>query len=104
MPNRLLTNFQNKRLSGIVFRCWKTGAPIADAVHTVKPSAIHRLFYDRSELRAIWRLLIFLSIVVTLIYANNLTVRWLLHSMDNTTLFLVREVMDFLIFLFTSWI
>ena len=77
---------------------------MAEAVHTIKPSTTHRLFYERSELRAIWRLLIFLSIVATLIYANNLIVRRLLPRADNVTLFLIREVMDFLIFLFASWI
>ena len=78
--------------------------PMAETLPTVKPSASHRVLYDRSELRAVWRLLIFLSIVVMLIYASNITVRRLLPGADKTTLFLVREVMDFLIFLFASWI
>jgi uncharacterized protein len=67
-------------------------------------SIFHRLFYGPSELRAGWRLCIFLGIVVALINASNLLVRRVLHGADGTTLFLVREVMDFLIFLLASWI
>ena len=68
------------------------------------PSVFHRVFYGPSELRAGWRLLIFLAIVIALINASNLMVRRVLHGADNTTLFFVREVMDFLIFLLASWI
>jgi uncharacterized protein len=39
-----------------------------------------------------------------LINASNLMVRRLLHAADDTALFLVREVMDVLIFLLASWI
>jgi len=77
---------------------------MAQALHTAKTSAVHRLFNDRSELRVIWRLLIFLSIVVALGYATNLIVRRLLPGADDTTLFLVGDLIDFLIFLFASWI
>jgi uncharacterized protein len=94
-----ITNSRNKRLARIVFVCWEATWPMAET-----PSASLHLFYHRSELRAIWRLLIFLSIVVMLIYASNLTVRRLLPGADNTTLFLVREVMDLLVFLCASWI
>jgi membrane protease YdiL (CAAX protease family) len=62
------------------------------------------LLYNRSELRAGWRLLIFLSIVIALINASNTGTKWLLRGADDATSFLVREVMDFLIFLFASWI
>src|ERR1700675_2118371 len=44
------------------------------------------------------------AILIALINANNLIVRELLRGADDTTLFLVREVMDFLIFLLASWI
>ena len=93
------SKFRNKRLARIVFVCWEDTWPMAET-----PSASLRLFYHRSELRAIWRLFIFLSIVVMLIYASNFTVRRLLPGAANTTLFLVREVMDLLVFLFASWI
>jgi uncharacterized protein len=75
-----------------------------EAEQSLSPSVLHRVFYGSSELRAGWRLLIFLAIVIASINASNLMVRRLLHGPDDTTLFLVREVMDFLIFLFASWI
>jgi membrane protease YdiL (CAAX protease family) len=72
--------------------------------HSLRPSVLLRVFYGSTELRAGWRLLIFLTIVVACINAGNLVVRRLLHGADDTTLFLAREVMDFLVFLFASWI
>ena len=65
---------------------------------------LRRIFYGASELRAGWRLLIFLGIVSALIKGNNLLVGRLLPGVDTTTLFLENEVVDFLIFLFGSWI
>jgi uncharacterized protein len=75
-----------------------------EAEQSVSPSVLRRVFFGSSELRAGWRLLMFLAIVVALINASNLMVRWLLHGADDTTLFLAREVMGFLIFLLASWI
>ena len=75
-----------------------------DAQQPINPSIFHRMFYGPSELRAGWRLCIFLGIVVALINASNLLVRRLLSGADDTALFLIREVMDFLIFLLASWI
>jgi membrane protease YdiL (CAAX protease family) len=75
-----------------------------EAVQFHKPSVLRRAFYGPSELRAGWRLLIFLAIVISFINAGNMVVGRLLHGADDTTLFLVREVMDFLIFLLASWI
>jgi uncharacterized protein len=77
---------------------------MSEAEESLSPSVFHRVFYGPSELRAGWRLFIFLAIVIALINASNLMVRRLLHGADNTTLFFVREVMDFLIFLLASWI
>ena len=65
---------------------------------------LRRIFYGASELRAGWRLLIFLGIVSALIKGNNLLVGRMLPGVDTTTLFLENEVVDFLIFLFGSWI
>jgi uncharacterized protein len=67
-----------------------------------RPGRVHGIFYDRSELRAGWRLLIFLAIVIALIDTGNFVIRWLLHGADEVTNFLVRELMDFLIFLLAS--
>jgi len=68
------------------------------------PSFFHRVFYNQSEIRAGWRLLIFIGIVYALVNASGLMIRRLLHGVDRDALFLVRELMDFLIFLLTSWI
>jgi hypothetical protein len=75
-----------------------------EAEQSLSPSALHRAFYGPSELRAGWRLFVFLAIVIALINAGNLIVRGVLHGADDTTLFLVREMMDFLIFLLANWI
>jgi membrane protease YdiL (CAAX protease family) len=75
-----------------------------EAQQSVSPSVFRRAFYGPSELRAGWRLCIFLCIVIALINASSLMIRRLLHGADGTTLFFVREVLDFLIFLLASWI
>jgi membrane protease YdiL (CAAX protease family) len=75
-----------------------------EAEPSLGPSVFHRVFYGPSELRAGWRLFIFLAIVIAVINARNLMVRWLLHGADDTALVFVREVSDFLIFLLASWI
>ena len=75
-----------------------------DAEQSLHPPSLRRVFYGPPELRAGWRLCIFLAIVIALIQASNLMVRRVLPGADDTTLFLVRELMDFLIFLLASWI
>jgi membrane protease YdiL (CAAX protease family) len=75
-----------------------------EAQQSVSPSVFRRAFYGPSELRAGWRLCIFLTIVIALIKVSSLMIRRLLHGADGTALFLVREVLDFLIFLLASWI
>jgi len=71
---------------------------------SVRPSVIHRVFYNHSELRAGWRLVVFLALVYALGYAANAALRRLLHGSDDATSFLAFEAMDFLIVLFTSWL
>ena len=77
---------------------------MAPAEQVLTTSGLRRVFYGTSELRAGWRLCIFLAIVVALINASNLVVRRLLPASDDVTSFLVREVLDFLIFLLASWL
>lgn len=77
---------------------------MTDAERSLSPTVLRRVFYNRSELRAGWRLCIFLAIVFTLVYSSNLVFRRLLRAADDTTSFLVFELVDFLIFLFASWI
>lgn len=71
---------------------------------SLRPSVARRVFYGPAELRAGWRLAIFLAMVIALISASNVLVGGLLPGADNSTLFLVREVLDLLIFLFASWV
>lgn len=73
-----------------------------EAVEIGRLGRFHWIFYGRLELRSGWRLLIFLVIVIACINASNFGVRRLLHGADDVTDFLVREVMDFLVFLFVS--
>jgi uncharacterized protein len=75
---------------------------MTEAVEISNPGRVRWIFYGRSELRAGWRLLIFLAIVIALINASNFAVHQLLHGTDEVTNFLVGELMDFLIFLFAS--
>jgi len=77
---------------------------VTETEQPLSRSDLHRFFYSSSELRAGWRLLIFLAIVVALTNASNLMLRHLLHGADSTTLFLVFEVTNFFIFLFASWV
>ena len=64
---------------------------------------IRRVFYSPSELRAGWRLCIFIVLVFTLIKSGNLLVRDLLHGADHTILYLAGGVLDFLVLVFVSW-
>jgi uncharacterized protein len=75
-----------------------------DAKESISPSAFRRVFYNRSEPRAGWRLLIFVAIVVALGYATNQMLRRLLRGAGSDVSFLAFELMDFLIFVFASWI
>jgi membrane protease YdiL (CAAX protease family) len=100
----LLQTVWNQSQIGIVLTCMETRDSMSEDQQFSSPSVLHRVFYGPSELRPGWRLLIFLAIVIALINVSNLTVRRLLHGADDTTLFLVREVMDFLIFLLASGI
>lgn len=100
----MLTTVWNKRQIDIVFTCMETCDSRSEAEQSLSLPVLHRVFYGPSELRAGWRLLIFLAIVIALINGSNLMVRLLLPGADKTTLFLVFQVINFLIFLFASWI
>ena len=73
-------------------------------VLSLRPTVIRRVLYNSSELRAGWRLITFLAMVIVFIYCSNRLVRWLLRDADDATLFLAREAIDFLIFLLASGI
>jgi CAAX protease family protein len=75
-----------------------------DAEQSNRPSNFRRAFYGPTELRAGWRLCIFLAIVIVLIKATNLMVARLLPGADRTALFILFLVINFVIFLSASWI
>jgi uncharacterized protein len=78
--------------------------PLAESIQASNHNILRRVFYGHGELRAGWRLSIFLAIVIALINTSNLILRRPLSGADGGTSFLVRELMDFLIFLLASWI
>jgi membrane protease YdiL (CAAX protease family) len=68
------------------------------------PAIFRRIFFNSQELRAGWRLLIFLAMVAALIKGSSLVFRRFLPGLGDDSSFLLREVTDFLVFLFASWI
>lgn len=62
------------------------------------------MFFGPNELRSGWRLLIFAGVVYALGWGSGRTIGRLLRGADSDSLFLVREITDFLIFLIASWI
>jgi CAAX protease family protein len=71
-----------------------------ESVASLRRFFSRRVFRGPSELRAGWRLCIFLAIAVVLIKASNLIIG--LHGIEDTTSFLVRKALDFLILLLAS--
>lgn len=68
------------------------------------PPFLRRIFYGPSELRAGWRLLIFLTIIFLCTGFANLAIRRLFPPVGRDVQFIVREIEDFFIFLLGSWI
>jgi len=67
-------------------------------------NSVHRLLFNQRELRAGWRLLIFVALVIAFTFGVRLAVKWLSPHADSDTRFILREVTDFLVFLLASWI
>jgi uncharacterized protein len=63
-----------------------------------------RIARGDSRVDAFVRLLLFLAIVIALIKANNRVIDSWLSGAGDTAIFLIRELVEFLIFLFASWI
>jgi uncharacterized protein len=61
-------------------------------------------FYGPSGLRAGWRLLIFFAMVTALIKGENWIIAKLLPGLDDITRFLLFEIVNFLTYLFASWV
>lgn len=75
-----------------------------ESVRSCGLTVSRRVFFNPRELRAGWRLFIFLTIIITLMTVSNLVFRQLPHNANRTALFLVREMTGFLIFILASWI
>ena len=69
-----------------------------------RPHNVRWLFYGPSELRAGWRLLIFIAILSLLFAVKGMIDRRMIHVIDKDTLFAAGEVMVFFMFLLASWI
>jgi len=75
-----------------------------DTEQVPRTSVVRRVFYGPSELRAGWRLLIFLVVITALRRFSNPIVYRVLRGADDSIILLVRIVMSFLICLLVSWI
>ena len=76
---------------------------MVDPVSSAEESLLRRVFYGPSELRAGWRLCLFLALVAILISIANLVLGRIFRGAGDATHFLVREIEDFVVFLFASW-
>ena len=65
---------------------------------------IKRLFYGPTELRAGWRLLIFIAIALALLTVKDLIFAKAMHEVDKYTVFAIGDAVAFLVFLVASWI
>src|SRR4029078_8377133 len=89
---------------------WLSGLdqPVAHLLMTADPGApagesfARRALFGPHGLRAGWRLLLFLVIVIPLEALLAFVARHLLHGADRSASFMVRELADFLIFVFAS--
>jgi uncharacterized protein len=75
---------------------------MAQSVQSPVSHNLQRLFYGRSELRALWRLLIFFAILSILFAAKGVIDRRMIRLIDKDTWFLIAEVLVFFIFLLAS--
>src|SRR5262249_56324088 len=67
-------------------------------------SRLDRMFYGPLELRVGWRLLIFVVIVLSLMFAKAALIRTLPHSSDQAISYLVDKILKFAVILLASWI
>lgn len=67
-------------------------------------SHLRGLFYGPLDLRAGWRFLIFVVIVMALMVAKSAIIRVLPHSSDQAIAYLVDKSLKFALFLLASWI
>jgi uncharacterized protein len=69
-----------------------------------KPSRVHYVFYGPRELRAGWRLLLFVGIVAALIPLGNLLARAIIGDVGGLTLQFAKKTVNITVFIAASWI
>jgi membrane protease YdiL (CAAX protease family) len=77
--------------------------PLA-AVIPANPQGLRRWLYGPSGLRAGWRLLIFLAILIALYAAKAWLLRALLPTSDEIAQYLANKLLQFLAFLLATWL
>jgi membrane protease YdiL (CAAX protease family) len=77
---------------------------MTEPVPRISPTFFRRVFYETAEPRAVWRLCLFLILVLPLLYGGHFAARKFLQGAGLATLFFVREVRIFLTYLFATWV
>jgi hypothetical protein len=70
----------------------------------MSPTFFRRVLYETKEPRPIWRLCLFLMLVLPLLYGGNLAARQFLKGAGPAVLFFVREMRIFLTYLCATWV
>ena len=77
---------------------------MSERVQYSAPTFVRRVFYDTTELRAVWSLCLFSLLVLSMLYGGNFVARQFLQGAGPATLFFVREIRILLTFFFATWI
>ena len=78
--------------------------PELNSANSPNAQGLRRWFYGSSGLRAGWRFLIFLAILIPLLGTVHLIEVRILHGINEGALFVINNILLFLIFLLASWI
>ena len=75
-----------------------------ELVPHASPRFFRRVLYDTTEPRAVWRLCLFLTLILPLLYGGRFAARQLLQGAGPAVLFFVREIRIFLTYFFATWV
>src|SRR5258708_9252193 len=67
-------------------------------------STVRRVFFGPSGLRAGWRLLIFVTILIPLLMADGMIIREFAPHLGSASRFILNQITRFLLCLLVSWI
>lgn len=79
-------------------------SPIEDRIRLQAPTSIRQVFFDGSELRAVWSLCVFSLLILPALYGGDYVARHLLQGAGLATSFFVREIRVLLTFFFATWL